>query len=253
MSVKPLGLQSNWLSLGAKGAFMALVWCAVALSNNLSQAQTGGGSVLYRLNSDSGFMWGCFGPCMCPVSIAEPVKGTFFLTPSGFDGVYFTYAVTDVNWSFTNNNNGIATRVTGSGTYKFGGNAPPRQELSLYLQLNGGKVEHFDSGLVTNLTLWPDIKVSISTNRQYCFDTVFNVDAAPTPVPQMHIGLTSTNTIVLSWAVPYDTFTLQESSAFPTTNWTAVTNTPAVIEQQNQVVLPLSSANRCYRLQPGGH
>ena len=30
--------------------------------------------------------------------IAVPVKGTFVLTPTGFDGLFDTYTVTDVNW-----------------------------------------------------------------------------------------------------------------------------------------------------------
>src|SRR5579859_5120085 len=89
-------------------------------------------TTLYRLNPDSTFLQGCFAPCMCPVMITEPVRGTFFLTPTGFDGVFHTFAVTDVKWSFTSY--GGTTNATGSGTYKFGGNGAIQQQLSLYLQ-----------------------------------------------------------------------------------------------------------------------
>ena len=187
---------------------------------------------------------------MCPDTIAQPVQGTFFLTPTGFDGLFHTYAVTGVHWAFTNS--GTATIVRGRGTYRVGGNGVPQQELSLYLQMEGVAVEHFDSGLVTNSTSFPDIQVSISTNRQYCFDTVFKVDAARAPMPQLHVGVTRTNTVVLSWAVSPDPFTLQKSSDPSAANWIVITNTPAVVGQQNQIVLPLASGEECYRLDPGG-
>jgi hypothetical protein len=186
---------------------------------------------------------------MCPVSATEPVRGTFFLTPAGFDGVFYTSAVTDVKWSFTNYAG--TTTVTGSGTYKFGGNGAIQQQLSLNLQLNGGRVEHFDSGLVTNSTSFPNIQVSISTNNQRCFDTVFKVNASPAPIPQLHIAVTPTNTVVLSWALSSDPFVLQKCHELSANNWITVTNTPAVVQQQNQVVLPLSPDNQSYRLMPG--
>jgi len=181
----------------------------------------------------------------------EPVKGAFLLTPTGFDGLYNNYTIAFVNWSFSIN--GITTVVTGSGTYKIGGEVALQQELALDLQMDGGKVEHFDSGLVPNPVAFPDIEISISTNRQFCFDTVFNVSASPMPMPQLHVGLGSTNTVVLAWEVTAVPFVLQECSDLDKSNWTIVTNTPIVIGQQNQVVLPRSSGNRCFRLQPAGN
>jgi hypothetical protein len=159
------------------------------------------------------------------------------LRPAGFDGLFKTFTVTNVHWSFTNN--GAAMSVTGSGTYKIGGSNAPQQQLSLNLQLNGGQAEHFDSGLVADSTLLPDINVAISTNGQICFDTVFKVSASPTPVPQLLIRLTPANTVVLSWAVSPEPFNLQATSGPATTDWTTVTNPPVVISQQNQVTLPL--------------
>jgi hypothetical protein len=223
--------------------FVLAVYPATAQPTNVP------GTTLYRLKPNSGFLQGCFAPCMCPVMITEPVSGTFFLTPTGFDGVFHTFAVTDVNWSFTNDAG--TTTVTGSGAYKFGGNGALQQQLSLYLQLDGGSVEHFDSGLVTNSSSFPDIQVSISTNNQHCFDTVFNVIASPAPMPQLHIAVTRTNTVVLSWTLSSDPFVLQKCPEFSAINWTTVTNTPAVVQQQNQVVLPLARDSQYYRLMPG--
>jgi len=229
---------------------LALLLLGVAFASSSATGQTNSGTTLYRLKTDSGYVRGCFAPCMCPDMITQPVLGSFCLTPRGFDGLFHTYAVTDVHWTFTNG--GTATSVAGSGTYKVGGNGAPQQELSLFLQMNGGAVEHFDSGLLADSVPFPNIKVSISTNREYCFDTVFRVDASPAPVPELHIGITRTNTVVLSWAVGPDAFTLQRSFDFSADNWVVITNTPTVVGQQNQLVLPLSSGMECYRLQPGG-
>jgi hypothetical protein len=239
-------------SLRVFSTFWVLLLLGFVLAVNPATAQTTNvsGTTLYRLKSHSGFLQGCFGACLCPVSITEPVLGTFFLTPTGFDGVFYTSAVTGVKWSFTNYPGTTTTTVTGSGTYKFGGYGAIQQQLSLNLQLNGGRVEHFDSGLVTNSTSFPDIQVSISTNSQRCFDTVFKVIASPVRVPQLHIAVTLTNTVVLSWTLSSDPFVLQKSPWLSAINWTTVTNTPAVVQQQNQVVLPLSPDNQCYRLMP---
>jgi hypothetical protein len=59
---------------------------------------------------------------------------------------------------------------------------------------------------------------------------------------------TSGTNIVLSWPSPPGDFVLQQNSDLTTTNWTAVTNTPATANLQNQVILPPSAGNQFYRL-----
>jgi len=158
-----------------------LLLLGVVAASIPASAQAG---TLYRLNQDSTFQQGCFPPCLCPIMIAVPVKGTFVLTPTGFDGLFTTYAVTDVNWLVSIA--GTETTVTGSGSYKIGGEFALQQQLSLDLQVGGNKVQHFDSGLVTGPAPFPDIKVTISVNGQVCFDTVFEVSASPVPLEQIH-------------------------------------------------------------------
>jgi hypothetical protein len=182
--------------------------------------------------------------------LGAPVTGTFLLTPSGYDGLYNTYAVTSVNWHVPIN--GADMIVTGSGTYKVGGEVALLQELALDLQLGGAQVGHFDSGLVPVAAPLPDLKVTISTNHQYCFDSAFNINASPAPAPQLRLGLASTNQIVLSWPVSAASFVLKESSDLTATNWTTVTNAPTVIGEENQVMLNRPSGNRFYRLRPHG-
>src|SRR5436189_3056185 len=93
---------------------IAKIFCEAlfVLGMVVTNAQAG---TLYRLNKDSTFQQGCFPPCLCPITTPVPVKGTFVLTPTGFDGLFDTYAVTDVNWLVSIG--GTDTIVTGSGTY----------------------------------------------------------------------------------------------------------------------------------------
>ena len=170
-------LLKRALALRIKAAHMALLWCGMAAVGGLANAQNA--STLYRLNVDSSFMEGCFPPCECPDMIPVPVNGTFLLIPAGFDGLFNNYAVTNVDWVISLN--GTRTNVTGSGTYKVGGEFAVQQELSLNLQIGAGSVEHFDSGLMAELVLFPQIKATVSLHGMVCFDKVFKVSASPIP------------------------------------------------------------------------
>ena len=150
-----------------------------ALAQGASDAST-----IYRLNPDSNFQRGCFAPCMCPMFQKTGVRGTFVLTPTGFDGLFNTYAVTDVNWIVASGDHEL--RVTGSGTYKVGGEFAVQQELALDLKVGDHPIQHFDSGLVSGGGKFPAISVTISMHGQVCFDTVFFVDASPVPADQVH-------------------------------------------------------------------
>ena len=167
-------------------ACAALALLALVAATRPAGARTAGDPTptptLYRLNQGSTYEQGCFGPCLCPVLIDAPVKGTFALTPTGSDGLFNTYAVTDVNWVVPID--GTDTIVSGSGTYRIGGEFALQQQLSLDLQVGGEKAEHFDSGLVTG-PAFPNIKVTISMNGQTCFDTVFQLSASPVPRDQI--------------------------------------------------------------------
>ena len=250
MNVTSLSSKASFPSRLTEGVLVMGLMSAITASNDVVNAQSAPVPVLYRLNPDCNFQRGCFAPCMCPIMILQPVSGTFLLTPEVASGFSTIYSVTQVRWSIANNATNMS--VTGSGTYEVGGEPAPQQELSLYLQIDGGNVEHFDSGLLTNSVSFPHINVSISTNHQYCFDTVFKVSASPTAVPQLHLGITSTNTVLLSWPVSPYPFILQESTDLTANNWITVTNTSTATGQENQAVLPISTGMKCYRIQPGG-
>src|SRR6266478_346281 len=90
-----LASPSNCLAAIRNLSCTASLILGVVAPSTAASAQT---STLYRLNKDSTFQQGCFPPCLCPIMIAVPVKGTFVLTPTGFDGLFDAYTVTDVNW-----------------------------------------------------------------------------------------------------------------------------------------------------------
>lgn len=71
-----------------------------------------------------------------------------------------------------------------------------------------------------------------------------------TPAPTLNIT-PSGDGLLVSWVVPSMNFRLQENSDLTTTNWTDLAIAPVLnfTNLQNQVTLPLGTANRFYRLQ----
>ncbi len=74
---------------------------------------------------------------------------------------------------------------------------------------------------------------------------IFEVTLSPAA---LSIALSNAN-VVVSWPSPPGSFGLQQNSDLTATNWTTVTNLPAFINGQNQVILPAQSSNQFYRLQ----
>ncbi len=144
-----------------------------------AQSITDSTPALYRLNNGSGNGVRCSDGCVCPLIPDVSAKGTFVLTPTGFDGLFTTFAVTEVNWFLSTG--GLDTMVTGSGSYKIGGEFAVQQQLSLDLKVGDNPVEHFDSGLIAGPAPFPDINITISMHVQPCFDTVFTISASPVP------------------------------------------------------------------------
>jgi len=70
------------------------------------------------------------------------------------------------------------------------------------------------------------------------------------PTPQMSITPAS-NSFILSWIIPSTNFVLQQNFDLTATNWTPVTNTPALnlTNLQNQVIISPTTSSGFYRLQ----
>jgi hypothetical protein len=174
--------------------------------------------------------------------VSSAVKGTFVLTPTGFDGLFNTYAIGDVQWIVSIG--GADTLVTGKGTYKLGGEVALQQELSLDLQVGGATVEHFDSGLVPELTQFPDIKVTISTNGQACLDTVFAVNASAALLKM----IPSPGNVILTWPTNATALILQSTTNLASAVWTTNSPSPVVLNGQNTVTNPISGTQQFFRL-----
>ncbi len=139
-----------------------------------------GDKVVYTLAGKSAFEWGCFSPCACPIFFRGGVQGTFVLTQTGSDPLFDHYAVTEVQWRVPDAT--TPTTITGSGTYRRGGEFALQEQLALDLSFDGGAPQRFDSGLVPPRAPWPRLEVSISVHGAYCFDSVITVVAEPTGV-----------------------------------------------------------------------
>jgi hypothetical protein len=154
------------------------VWCAAALAYAALPAlaqNSGTRPTFYTLRKDSYFETGCFGPCACPVLLHGAAEGRFRLTFLGFDGLFDNYSVDQLRWVVHESSQDVP--VTGAGTYRIGGEVARQHQLSLDLQVGSDPVQHFDSGLRTPTTDFPDIDIRISINGEACHDSVFDLHA----------------------------------------------------------------------------
>ena len=131
----------------------------------------------YFLTTKSTFQRGCFDPCDCILEPPRPILGAFLLSPSISDPLFTYYDVSFVQWVVLPP--GDPLRITGSGTYRIGGEVAIQHQLSLDLQVGQGPVEHFDSGLVAGGGPFPEIHLPISIHGMVCYDTVIQVHARP--------------------------------------------------------------------------
>ncbi|MGH9751016.1 MAG: hypothetical protein ACRD6R_13990 [Candidatus Polarisedimenticolia bacterium] len=157
-----------------------ILLAAWALSAGPAEAQTGTtSSVLYRLGERSRFEEGCFDPCLCVTHTIERAAGTFKLTRAAGDWPFTDFKVTEVNWLVPLPAGDL--RVTGSGTYRVGGEFARSHQLTLDLQVGDREVQRYDSGLVPASSAFPAIDIEVSMNNRFCHDTVFTLAAAPVP------------------------------------------------------------------------
>ena len=134
----------------------------------------------YELGSDSRFMWGCFGPCACPVLYSQPLTGTFELKYVSSDPLFNNYTVSNVRWDFPDGSSNQIIR--GAGTYRVGGEFAVQQQMILDLFIGNQPSKHFDSGLVQGGGEFPKIDIDISLHQnQACRDTVIHIQAADPP------------------------------------------------------------------------
>src|SRR5437667_10822795 len=170
-------LHRNALSLPAR--VLALV--LVAAATTPAGAQSTISPTLYRLEAGSSFSRGCYGPCQCPIFTTEDIRGTYTLALDHVDPLFTWYRVEKVNWVVALG--GMATRVTGSGTYRVGGEVAVQQQMKLTLTIGDERAQTFDSGLVGGEGSFPEIDIAMSMNGMSCFDTVIDIRSKPVSAP----------------------------------------------------------------------
>jgi hypothetical protein len=66
--------------------------------------------------------------------------------------------------------------------------------------------------------------------------------------PHLWIEPLANSNVLVSWPNPCPAFVLQQSDGMDSGSWTAVTNVPTIVVDQNQVVLPGTNATQFFRL-----
>ena len=154
--------------------------CLLLAAPSMVSAQTNTSDVLYVLNPASGYEDGCWDPCLCPVHLTDGLAGTFRMRPAPPEPGFDVYAIDQVNWFLPQ----FDQRITGSGTYRIGGEFARMHQLVLDLVQDGRPLQHFDSGLILGGADFPAITISVSMNNYVCHDTAFHLAAAPV-VPKL--------------------------------------------------------------------
>ncbi|HLX95255.1 MAG TPA: hypothetical protein VKU37_05880 [Verrucomicrobiae bacterium] len=186
-----------------------------------------------------------------------PADLAFTLTPavqSGLGSNEVIFAGVLTNTSLTDNlflNNiqvsftGIATNYLAADTNVFFANVPG-------ILLPGETYGDVVFGIAINpatplgqyfgiVTLQGGTNIFAATNLA---GPTFEVTLSPAALT---LALAGANQLV-SWPSPPGDFVLQQNSDLATTNWTTVTNVPALVNGQNQVTLPPGSSNQFFRL-----
>ena len=157
-----------------------LAVAAALLGASAAPAATHGAApVLYRLDAGATYQTGCFAPCLCPVLPEAPVVGTFELTPGDANSLFHTYDIGDIDW--TAHTAGTTTRITGSATYRIGGEVAVEQEMDLALSVGGKPEQKFSSGVVVGGSNFPEISLPVSIHGGVCADSIIKIVASPVP------------------------------------------------------------------------
>jgi hypothetical protein len=154
---------------------------AVAAVSTIASAQTG---VRYQLLPGSQLNEGtCLGACGCaPRHDIRDATGTFTLTFSDHGPLFDNYTVTGVQFTATGASG--VSQITGSGTYRIGGEVAVMQQLVLSLSIDGDPALQYDSGLtvIDQSHRFPEIGITAQTALfQLCNQNAVTVIAAPVP------------------------------------------------------------------------
>ena len=154
-----------------------MVLGAILVSACVASGQVTPPGRVYHLRVGSTEQTGCFGACLCPVLIEQPMRGRFVLTRAPSDPLFDHYTVSNVRWFVRS----TAHAYIGDGTYILGGEVALLEQMSLSLSRNGDVPRAFDSGLVAAGPgpAFPVIRVRLEIPNQACWNTELTVNATP--------------------------------------------------------------------------
>jgi hypothetical protein len=66
--------------------------------------------------------------------------------------------------------------------------------------------------------------------------------------PALDLGVSPSNRLVFQWRYTNSPYRLQAIASLTATNWTTLTNVPANVEANSQIVLPMAASQQFYRL-----
>lgn len=161
-----------------KALLIAAVVCGACVSTHAQ-------GVLYQLQAGSTLEIDyCLGPCACPPhSISGPLAGTFTLTRVNQGPLFDNYTVTGAQWAAVMPQLGGVV-VTGSGTYRIGGEVAVTQEVNLTLVVGDSPIAEphpYASGIVIidPANPFPRIGITTQTDVIVCTQYTVHIVAAP--------------------------------------------------------------------------
>lgn len=195
--------------------------------------------------------------CALLFAITARANPAFILTPAvqsgtGSNEIYFAAALTNANptTNFYLNDlqlsfSGAATNYLSADTNAFFANVPG---ILLTNETYTGVV----FGVAINPSTPPGNYTGTATllggTNIFATDFLANQTFQVLLLPAiLNLAAAGTN-CVLSWPSPPAGFVLEENEDLITTNWTAVTNAPALSNGWNRVMLPMTGINCFYRL-----
>lgn len=173
--------QDIWDWTFSSGEKYHSAWVGIGIPANTGDVYLSGiephADVLYTLATGSTFQEGCVAPCMCPVALSEAMTGTFLLVPAGSDPLFTHYYLNDISWTVLDSDGRIVHRITGQGTYKLGGEVALTHQLVLDINIDGGGIQHFDSGLISGGSEFPSFSILVSRGTS-CFNIWMDIKAS---------------------------------------------------------------------------
>jgi hypothetical protein len=137
----------------------------------------GANSMSYKITGGAYERVGCSPPCLCAVWELLGFEGSFDLDFVEMDGDFAVFDMNNVVLLVEAWTPGEVIEITGSGTYRIGGDDRLMQEMTLTLDADGF-IQTFETGLVPAESAFPTFDVA-AVVEGVCQDTVLDIVAEP--------------------------------------------------------------------------